>query len=160
MPRMLNSLRRLFGARSLVDEARQRAFARSTMTRPAELSDTLESERQRAPTRPEDRQLSPLAMEWQRRIESHLRVAHLCDAYPRIANRLALCWEDTHLASLALDTYLVDRRDGKRKGFPPAVAAELLHLREYLATRTRDDPVKVVWDTHSQATVDRDRRRR
>ncbi len=80
-------------------------------------------------------------------------------AYPRLVNRLALCWRDAALADMLLDELLVDRRGGRR-GFPPAVAAELLRLREWQAMRSDAAPADrgARWDSRSMATSDRDSR--
>lgn len=50
--------------------------------------------------------------------------------YPRVVNRLALCWNDAALTDRLLDDLLIGRR-GKRKGFPGPVAEELLRLRRF-----------------------------
>jgi hypothetical protein len=51
--------------------------------------------------------------------------------YPRIANVLALSWNDPASVREYLFDLLIDRRGG-REGFPEDVRAELLVLRAYL----------------------------
>jgi len=76
---------------------------------------------------PRDRVLSKLAKEWCERLSPHVQTRALCERYPRIANRIALCWRDPALTLALLDQLLRDRRGG-RKGFPAAVQAELVAL--------------------------------
>ena len=73
---------------------------------------------------------------------------------PGVANRLALCWRDTTLTDRLLDGFLVDRR-GKRKGFPPPVAAELLALRDLHASRPLTEDPEDQWALRLQAFADR-----
>ena len=56
-----------------------------------------------------------------------LRPLELCGAYPRVANRIALCWNDLALVDAVFNELLLDRRGG-RAGFPSPVAVELLRL--------------------------------
>ena len=50
--------------------------------------------------------------------------------YPRLANRFATAWNDKASVALVFDDLLADRR-GTRRGFPPAVEANLLALWRY-----------------------------
>jgi hypothetical protein len=52
-----------------------------------------------------------------------------------VANRIALAWNDADLADGVFNELLLDRR-GNRKGFPPAVAAEILRLHAYHEQRS------------------------
>jgi hypothetical protein len=52
----------------------------------------------------------------------------LPERYPRVANRLALCWSDKVLTRRLFEELLTDQRGGRR-GFPPPVRDELLRLR-------------------------------
>lgn len=80
----------------------------------------------RSAPNPRDNTLSMLAEEWRDR-SPRLPVQALCELYPRIANRIALCWPDQVLTERLLDQLLTDRRGG-RKGFPALVYAELVAL--------------------------------
>jgi hypothetical protein len=81
----------------------------------------------RSPENPRDRTLSKLAEEWRDRLLPRLQTRALCERYPRLANRIALCWCDRKLTRRLLDQLLQDRRGG-RKGFPAPVLAELVAL--------------------------------
>jgi len=76
---------------------------------------------------PRDSTLSKLAEEWRERLSPHVQTRSLCERYPRIANRIAICWSDPVLMRRLLDELLRDRRGG-RKGFPAPVRAELAAL--------------------------------
>jgi hypothetical protein len=89
----------------------------------------------RAPANPRDAKLSKLATNWCVRFDAEMRPVNLCRRYPRVANRLALCWEDSALTARIFQDLLVDRRGGRR-GFPPEVQRELLALREARAVAT------------------------
>ena len=86
--------------------------------------------RLRAPLRAVDLVLSNVAGEWLMSLPRPLRPAGLCVVYPRVVNRLALCWNDRALTDRLLDDLLIGRR-GKRKGFPGPVAEELMRLRQF-----------------------------
>lgn len=81
----------------------------------------------RSPGNPRDNTLSKLAEQWSDCLAPHVQTCALCEHYPRIANRLALCWSDRVLTRTLLDQLLRDRRGG-RKGFPAPVHAELVAL--------------------------------
>lgn len=81
----------------------------------------------RSASNPRDSTLTKLAEEWRDRLLAQLQTRALCERYPRIANRIALCWSDRTLTQRLLDQLLHDRRAG-RKGFPAAVRAELVAL--------------------------------
>jgi hypothetical protein len=69
-----------------------------------------------------------LAIAWSICLDREIYPADLIELYPRIANRMALCWHDPVLMGRLLDSLLQDRRGG-RKGFPDGVKDELLRLR-------------------------------
>ena len=94
-------------------------------------------EGQRQPSNRRDLTLSSLATVWLIQFAPAQRPSNLCALYPRVANRLALCWPDTELKRRLLDSLLVDRR-GKRQGFPGPVADELRSLRGS-RQRTQDE---------------------
>ena len=79
--------------------------------------------------RPIDR-LLPIAERWSDALPAGLRPTALIAYYPRIANLLALHWDDRGALTAYLDQLLVDRR-GHRQGFPPPVLAELRRLRDH-----------------------------
>jgi hypothetical protein len=81
----------------------------------------------RSPPNPRDKKLSDLAKVWVDRFPPAHKPLSLCHLYPRIANRLALCWADQALTEMIFSELLEDRR-GNRQGFPTAVQQELLTL--------------------------------
>ncbi len=91
----------------------------------------------RSPGNPRDNILTKLAEEWCERPLPHAQTRALCERYPRIANRIALCWIDPVLTLALLDQLLRDRRGG-RKGFPAPVHAELVALAAEVRNRGTD----------------------
>ncbi len=83
----------------------------------------------RAP-RHSDQVLTDVTRTWLHRLPLRRRPLRLAAQFPRVANRVALCWGDAELAQQALDDLLIDRRGGRR-GFPVRVARELQRLRDY-----------------------------
>ena len=73
--------------------------------------------------------LSMLVASWVDSLTPESRPHGLCTQFPRIANRLALCWSDPVLSKLLLDDFFTDKR-GSRRGFPPKVLKELTQLRQ------------------------------
>lgn len=71
--------------------------------------------------------LSSAAAAWLKSLPPAVRPLELCKRYPRVANRIALCWNELPLIEAVFNELLVDRRGG-RIGFPVPVAAELLRL--------------------------------
>jgi hypothetical protein len=71
--------------------------------------------------------LSESTQVWADQLAPGLYPAELLERYPRVANRLALCWSDAMLTSRLFDSLLQDRRGG-RKGFPEPVKDDLLRL--------------------------------
>lgn len=88
----------------------------------------------RCPSNPRDSTLSKLAEEWCESLSPQVQTRALCDCYPRIANRIALCWSDPVLMLALLNQLLHDRRGG-RKGFPAPVHAELVALAAEVRNR-------------------------
>lgn len=104
---------------------------------------------------PAELALSRLAAAWLDGLPPHVRPAHLCAEYPRLANRFALCWSDEVLAGRLFDDLLLDSR-GNRRGFSPAIAVELMRLREFHARYlARKEPPDTSWDLSSFAVQDR-----
>lgn len=114
-------------------EARERAAQRAAASRDPER----DLGAKRAPLRPQDLALSEIARRWIESLPPDERPTALAAQYPRIANRIALCWGDPALTAQLFDQLLVDRR-GSRRGFPPAVRSELLALRDHAARRRPD----------------------
>lgn len=86
---------------------------------------------QRDPPKAQDLSLSPVADRWLSTLPDACRPEQLTQRYPRIANRIALCWPDRELAEQVFEELVVDRR-GARRGFPPSIRQELERLRRRL----------------------------
>jgi hypothetical protein len=89
---------------------------------------------QRRAARHTDLALTDVTRTWMFRLPLHRRPVRLAAQFPRVANRIALCWGDSELARQVLDDLLEDRRGGRR-GFPVLVARELHRLRDFRAAR-------------------------
>jgi hypothetical protein len=87
-------------------------------------------DRGREAQNPRDAVLSDLARQWFDSLPPHLRPFTMCRQYPRICNRLALCWPDRALTERIFESVLEDRR-GTRKGFRREIILELVALRDY-----------------------------
>ena len=90
----------------------------------------------RSPPNPRDARLSDLALVWLHRLQADLRPLTLCEQFPRIANRLALCWDDHALTAKVFEELMADRR-GNRRGFPADVKRELHELYKWSARGNR-----------------------
>lgn len=75
----------------------------------------------------QDRTLCTEARQWLRRMSARERPLALCSMYPRLANRLAVAWDDPVQTEAIFDDLMIDRRGG-RLGFAPLVASELMRL--------------------------------
>lgn len=111
-------------------------------------------QRLREESRPQDLVLSPLAKTWCDSLSPEHRPTQLCALYPRLANRLALCWNDPALVSRVLDDLVLGRRRG-RTGFPPAVSQELVNLRLLRSTTSAPSGFVPMWDASGMAITDR-----
>ena len=111
-------------------------------------------QRLREQPRPQDLVLSSLARAWCDALSEHHRPEQLCALFPRVANRLALCWNDSALASRVLDDLVVDKRR-HRAGFPPEVSQELIRLRLLRPARAGNSGFAPLWDASSMACCDR-----
>ena len=60
-----------------------------------------------------------------------------CRQYPRVANRLALTWQDGVLTKRVLESLPLDKRGGRR-GFSKEVAADLATLAAQVAQAPGD----------------------
>jgi len=99
---------------------------------------------QRRAPRECDAALTGTARRWLRQLPPRRRPLQLCITYPRVANRIAWCWNDVRLADQVLDDLLVDRRGGRR-GFPMPVVRELRRLREYNDRQRVETQPEGVW---------------
>jgi hypothetical protein len=166
----MRSLLKFFGSASpdkpasaAADAARARRAAQpqrpSPRRDPTQEYDVLAKHRQtdwtkvRSPARPTDQKLTEQAAGWAVTLPPRMRPIELLRQYPRVANRVALCWKDRLLMSALFDDLLMDKRGG-RKGFPPEVAAELKRLHQFHCSLTgagSHDP----WAANSLAVGDR-----
>lgn len=85
---------------------------------------------QRRPLRACDSAINGTTRQWLRRLPPGRRPLRLCELYPRVANRLAWCWNDRVCRDQTLTDLLEDRRGGRR-GFPACVVRELQRLRDF-----------------------------
>ena len=99
---------------------------------PPRRSPLMTPEAKRAPPSQCDKAPSRLVPRWLESLPEATRPVFLCDHFPRIANRLALCWADAPLTVRLLDEFFQDKR-GTRRGFPPEATAELKALRRLAA---------------------------
>ena len=136
-------------------DTRSAAAKTSPARRPA-AEPTTESgwQRLRTQPRPCDQSLSPLAAIWCNSLHPQHRPTQLCALFPRLANRLALCWDDPALASRVLDGLVVDKRR-HRAGFPPEVSQELIRLRLLRPSRAGTSDFAPLWDASGMASCDR-----
>lgn len=81
----------------------------------------------RAPVSPQENTLSSLAQTWRDSFPPATRPTQLCMRYPRIANRMALCWPDKTLTLQLFQSLQRNQRVG-RQGFPAPVSSELERL--------------------------------
>lgn len=108
----------------------------------------------RSPERPTDKSPTPLTLEWAASLPAHVRPLNLLSSYPRVANRLALCWNDPVLTDRLFGDLLMDKRVG-RQGFPIPVAMELKRLNDHFHSNHAIADGHNPWDVHSQAIGDR-----
>ena len=111
-------------------------------------------EKTRGPQREQDMVLSDQVLGWLQLLPQPVRPSALCAHYPRVANRIALCWSDPLLTEQVFDALLLSQR-GKRKGFPPAVASEMLRLRAFHARHKGTQKGVRMWDRSQMAVSDR-----
>jgi hypothetical protein len=78
--------------------------------------------------------------EWAARLPEKVRPTALLRDYARIANLIALAWDDSIAFNSYMDSLLTDRR-GNRRGFQPDVRKELSVLAElrYQIMRSGND---------------------
>ena len=76
----------------------------------------------------------PRTLAWAATLPADVRPTALIRLYGRIANVLALDWNDPLAIAADFDQLLSERR-GKRKGFPPIIVTELRALARYYGSR-------------------------
>jgi hypothetical protein len=145
--------RDLFGKRSAAEKAAEEARLRRNHASFAK-APAAAGPAQRTPHRAHDLELSRQTQKWLVALPNTIAPTELCARYPRIANRLALCWEDATLTEQVFEDLLLDRRGG-RSGFPSAVASELLRLRLFHAKHRKGDVRSPLWSSDSIAVSDR-----
>jgi hypothetical protein len=96
----------------------------------------LAAKSERAPPSQFDAVLTPLVEIWMEVLPAHAHPRLLNKQFPRISNRLALCWPDPALTVRLLDNFITDKR-GTRRGFPRGPLEELRVLRKLAAERLR-----------------------
>lgn len=101
----------------------------------------LPPEARRSAPNPKDMRLSKPTLLWVENLPPQAIPFYLCEHFPRIVNRLALCWADKDLAIRRLDDLLKDKRGG-RQGFPPEALREIETLRE-VATSGRNAVLQI-----------------
>jgi hypothetical protein len=111
-------------------------------------------ERLRSPQREQDLVLADHVLAWLQQLPQPVRPSELCTRYPRVANRIALCWSDPMLTEQVFDALLLSQR-GKRRGFPPNVAAEMLRLRAFHSRHKGTHQGVRMWDRSEMAVSDR-----
>lgn len=99
-----------------------------------------------------DRAITGTTRHWLRRLPARRRPLRLCTDFPRVANRIAWCWNDRHLSEQLLEDLLVDRRGG-RQGFPLPVVRELQRLREFNAQQRVETRPEGWWDRVTRLTI-------
>ena len=76
----------------------------------------------------------PMTLAWAARLPPELRPHELIRVYARIANHLALGWDDTE-ATHAVFRHLVSSPRANRRGFPQQIRAEILALQWHYVQR-------------------------
>ena len=100
--------------------------------------------RERRAPRGSDDALTGTTRAWLRRLPLGRRPLHLCERFPRVANRIAWCWHDSVLSQQLLDDLLTDRRGGRR-GFCAAIHREMQRLREFNAAQRVESQPEGLW---------------
>jgi hypothetical protein len=146
----MQKLLRLFKTKA----APARRPGRASSVRRAPLRTDADWVEMREPQRAQDLVLADHVLVWLQQLPQGLRPSELCAQYPRVANRIALCWSDAALTDYLFDGLMVNHR-GKRNGFPPPVAVELMRLRLLHARRKGIAQTVPTWDTRLLAVSDR-----
>jgi hypothetical protein len=126
--------RKLFGERQSDDNVQTSAHPQAETTAAKAASEDAEK-RKRRKGAPMDAPL-PRTFTWAATLPREAQPIELMKTFPRIANLIAAEWTEPEAMYDYFDELLHDRR-GNRRGFPPAVFAELLALRKHYATLHR-----------------------
>ena len=113
-------------ARRVLDNESISQFDVATAVSPAQWK------RLRRATLPTDRALSGQAIDWLIGLPANVRPEKLSAQFPRIVNSLAQASHDPAHSEAVMNKLLCDERKG-RAGFPPAVKAELVALKEWMS---------------------------
>ena len=111
-------------------EAAERARLRQANRERGDATGNAQADRARERGQQQEQSLSDSTVAWANQLAADLQPHDLLERYPRVANRLALCWSDPLLTSRLFDSLLQDRRGGRR-GFPEGVKANLIALCRY-----------------------------
>src|SRR6202521_475085 len=87
----------------------------------------------------EETELLPSTFRWLGILPKGVRPMRLGQQFPRIANKLAILWEEPAVCRKFLTSLMLDDR-GDRAGFPPEVIMELGALEAYMDTRGCSGP--------------------
>ena len=85
----------------------------------------------------------PCTFRWMATLPHNVEPLALLRRYPRIANAIALTWNEPHSLQTYFEELLVDHR-GHRQGLPKAIRQELLALRAFR------EPTLPALDWHEQ----------
>jgi hypothetical protein len=110
--------------------------------------------RPQADTAADGARLHPRTIGWLQALPRSVRPVETLGSYPRLLNRMALCWPDPDLAERLFDDLLINRRDG-RVGFSATVTAELMALREFHHDQRRTQVASARWSAEQRGTTDR-----
>lgn len=105
-----------------------------------------EGPEQRQPPSPYDNALDRAAASWLEQLPTAVQPRQTAARFPRILNRLARYWDTPVMTETIFNDLLVERRVG-RKGFPPAILAELRALYVLHRARVDDDESGDVWSS-------------
>jgi hypothetical protein len=100
----------------------------------------IRTDKDRGPPSERDQRLSPLAKTWAQALPPEAKAGFLCAHFPRIVNRLAMCWPDPPLALKLMHEFFVNKRGGARRGFPPEALSELKRLHVLAVQRSKGKP--------------------
>jgi hypothetical protein len=82
-------------------------------------------------------------LKWMENLPAEVQPNALLRLYARVANLIAATWQDARAFGTYMESLINDKR-GNRRGFPPAVRAELMALKHYYETRSESDN-DVIW---------------
>lgn len=109
----------------------------------------------RTPLRERDKTLAPETRVWLKALPPAARPVELAARFPRICNHIALVWTEQLLIEDYFSNLLVDNRGGKRTGFPPGIANELIRLHVFFINTMSSPHAVKAWDDRMLAVGDR-----